>query len=81
MRGGNKLQHNCQCRHLHSVYCLCGWNTEKYDLYNNGKHRMYCLYSGLHVQCHNKCCDLYNLCRCVCRWNNLSVHSLYPNNK
>ena len=43
-----KLQYNYQCGSLYSMYCLCGWNMEEWDLYYYSKYRLYILCSGHH---------------------------------
>ena len=66
---------------MYTLHCLCRWNKEKFVLYNNGEHRMYRLRSGIHVQHHIKCGDLYNLCCCLRYRDHLSVYGMYRNDK
>ena len=81
MCGWHKLQYNDQCCRLYSLYCVCCRYTEKCDLYNNRKHRMYSMRSGIHIQYNDECRDLYNLCCCLRRRNHLSIHRMYCNNE
>ena len=58
---------------------MCSWHTEKCNLYNNSEHRVYGLYSRVHLQYNNQCRDLYILCCCLCSRIYLSIHGLYCN--
>ncbi len=43
------------------VFVMSRWHKEKRHLYCSRKHGMHCLYSGIHLQHHYKCRDLYCL--------------------
>jgi hypothetical protein len=62
---------------MHTLHCLCCRHKEKCDLYNNGEHRMYRLCSGVYLQHHNKCCDMYHLCCCLYHRKHLSIHGMH----
>ena len=79
LRGRNHLSVYClyglRQPGLYCLYCLCGGNVQKHDLYGLGQHRMYLLRRGNNVQYDYQCGLLYSLYN-VFRWN-LRVHGMY----